>query len=162
MVERQLPKLIVRVRFPSPAPQVEPQVKQFFRSVGLAGRGPSVTVRAISGPLASGDQHAGRAVLVVVALGLFGLYVDVDRVGDRLGPRAGRSSLRVRCRGPCGPSGPEMTAQELAAAPSAAPTPYVHEVVTACQNSGRSVAVVSNNSARTCLLYTSPSPRDTR
>ena len=47
----------------------------------------------------------------------------------------------------------EMTAQELAAVPSAAPTPYVHEVVTACQNSGRSVAVVSNNSARTVHAY---------
>jgi phosphoglycolate phosphatase len=40
-----------------------------------------------------------------------------------------------------------MTDQELAAVATAAPTPYVHEVVTACQNSDRSVAVVSNNSA---------------
>ncbi len=47
----------------------------------------------------------------------------------------------------------EMTAQELAAVLSAAPTPNVHEVVTACQNSGRSVAVVSNNSARTVHPY---------
>ncbi len=47
----------------------------------------------------------------------------------------------------------EMTDQELAAVPSAAPTPYVHEVVTACQNSGRSIAVVSNNSARTVHAY---------
>jgi len=47
----------------------------------------------------------------------------------------------------------EMTDQELAAVPTAAPTPYVHEVVTACQNSGRSVAVVSNNSARTVHAY---------
>ncbi len=47
----------------------------------------------------------------------------------------------------------EMTDQELAAVPTAAPTPYVHEVVTACQNSGRSVAVVSNNSARTVHTY---------
>ena len=35
----------------------------------------------------------------------------------------------------------EMTDQELAAVPTAAPTPFVHEVVTTCQNSGRSVAV---------------------
>jgi phosphoglycolate phosphatase len=41
----------------------------------------------------------------------------------------------------------EMTHQELAAVATAAPTPYVHEVVTACQNSGRSIAIVSNNSA---------------
>ena len=47
----------------------------------------------------------------------------------------------------------EMTDQELAAVPTAVPTPYVHEVVTACQNSGRSVAVVSNNSARTVHAY---------
>ena len=47
----------------------------------------------------------------------------------------------------------EMTDLELAAVPTAAPTPYVHEVVTACQNSGRSVAVVSNNSARTVHAY---------
>jgi HAD superfamily hydrolase (TIGR01549 family) len=47
----------------------------------------------------------------------------------------------------------EMTSQELAAVPTAAPTPYVHEVVTACRNSGRSVTVVSNNSARTVHAY---------
>jgi HAD superfamily hydrolase (TIGR01549 family) len=47
----------------------------------------------------------------------------------------------------------EMTDQELAAIPTAAPTPYVHEVVTACHDSGRSVAVVSNNSARTVHAY---------
>jgi len=47
----------------------------------------------------------------------------------------------------------EMTGQELSAVPTAAPTPYVHEVVTACQNSGRSVTVVSNNSARTVHAY---------
>jgi phosphoglycolate phosphatase len=47
----------------------------------------------------------------------------------------------------------EMTDQELAAVPTAAPTPYVHEVVTACQNSGRSVAVVSNNSSRAVHSY---------
>jgi len=47
----------------------------------------------------------------------------------------------------------EMTGQELAAVATAAPTPYVHEVVTACQNSGRSVSVVSNNSARAVRSY---------
>ena len=47
----------------------------------------------------------------------------------------------------------EMTGQELAAVATAAPTPYVHDVVTACQNSGRSVSVVSNNSARAVLAY---------
>jgi phosphoglycolate phosphatase len=47
----------------------------------------------------------------------------------------------------------EMTDQELAAVPTAAPTPYVHEVVTACQNSGRSIVVVSNNSSQTVHAY---------
>jgi phosphoglycolate phosphatase len=47
----------------------------------------------------------------------------------------------------------EMTNLELAAVPTAAPTPYVHEVVTACQNSGRTVAVVSNNSAAAVHAY---------
>jgi phosphoglycolate phosphatase len=46
-----------------------------------------------------------------------------------------------------------MTDQELSAVATAAPTPYVHEVVTACQNSGRSVAVVSNNSAAAVHSY---------
>jgi phosphoglycolate phosphatase len=47
----------------------------------------------------------------------------------------------------------EMTDQELAAVATAAPTPYVHEVVTACHNSDRSVAVVSNNSAAAVHSY---------
>jgi len=47
----------------------------------------------------------------------------------------------------------EMTDQELAAVATAAPTPYVREVVTACQTSGRSVAVVSNNSAAAVHSY---------
>jgi beta-phosphoglucomutase-like phosphatase (HAD superfamily) len=47
----------------------------------------------------------------------------------------------------------EMTDQELAAVATAAPTPYVHEVVTACRNSGRSVAVVSNNSVAAVHSY---------
>jgi hypothetical protein len=49
MVERQLPKLIVRVRFPSPAPSLKPQVKRLFRSPGLTGPRSAVTVRAING-----------------------------------------------------------------------------------------------------------------
>ena len=47
----------------------------------------------------------------------------------------------------------EMTNLELTAVASAAPTPYVHDVVTACQNSGRSVSIVSNNSARAVHAY---------
>ena len=47
----------------------------------------------------------------------------------------------------------EMTGQELIAVATAAPTPYVHDVVTACQNSGRSVSIVSNNSSRAVHSY---------
>ena len=47
----------------------------------------------------------------------------------------------------------EMTDLELAAVATAAPTPYVHDIVTACQNSGRTVSIVSNNSARAVHAY---------
>lgn len=47
----------------------------------------------------------------------------------------------------------ELTELEVTAAATAEPTPYVHETVTACRNSGRSVAVVSNNSARAVYAY---------
>jgi phosphoglycolate phosphatase len=47
----------------------------------------------------------------------------------------------------------EMADQEVAAVPTARPTPYVHEVVTSCRDSGRSVAVVSNNADRAVRAY---------
>ena len=47
----------------------------------------------------------------------------------------------------------EMTDLELAAIATAAPTPYVHEVVTASRDSGRTIAVVSNNSAIAVRSY---------
>ena len=47
----------------------------------------------------------------------------------------------------------EMADQEQAATATARPTPYVHEVVTSCRDSGRAVAVVSNNSARAVRTY---------
>jgi HAD superfamily hydrolase (TIGR01549 family) len=47
----------------------------------------------------------------------------------------------------------EMSDLELAAVATAAPTPYAHEVVTACRDSGRPVVVVSNNSARAVCTY---------
>jgi phosphoglycolate phosphatase len=47
----------------------------------------------------------------------------------------------------------ELTEQEVAAVATAQPTPYVHEVITACRESGRSLAVVSNNSARAVGTY---------
>jgi phosphoglycolate phosphatase len=47
----------------------------------------------------------------------------------------------------------EMTELEVTAVATAQPTPYVHEVVAACRNSSRSLAVVSNNSARAVHTY---------
>ena len=47
----------------------------------------------------------------------------------------------------------ELTEQELAAVPSARPTAYVQDVVTSCCESGRAVAVVSNNSDRAVRAY---------
>ena len=50
---------------------------------GLTSRGSSDTVRAISGPLASGDQDAGRPVFAVASPGVLGLDMRVDGVRDR-------------------------------------------------------------------------------
>ena len=47
----------------------------------------------------------------------------------------------------------EMADQEVAAVPTARPAPYVHEVVTSARESGRTVAVVSNNSERAVRAY---------
>jgi phosphoglycolate phosphatase len=46
-----------------------------------------------------------------------------------------------------------MADLELAAVATARPTPYVHDVVTSCRDSGRSVAVVSNNADRAVRSY---------
>lgn len=47
----------------------------------------------------------------------------------------------------------EMTDLEVTAVATAKPTPYVHEVLAACQETGRTAAVVSNNSARAVHTY---------
>jgi phosphoglycolate phosphatase len=47
----------------------------------------------------------------------------------------------------------EMADQELAAIATSRPTPYVHEVVTSCRDSHRSIAVVSNNSDKAVRSY---------
>ena len=47
----------------------------------------------------------------------------------------------------------EMADQELTAITTAEPIPYVHEVVTSCRDSGRQVAVVSNNADRAVRAY---------
>ncbi len=47
----------------------------------------------------------------------------------------------------------EMADLEVAAASTAKPTPYIHEVLAGCRESGRTVAVVSNNGARAVNTY---------
>ena len=47
----------------------------------------------------------------------------------------------------------ELADQELAAVATAKATPYVHDVLGACRESGRAVAVVSNNSERAVQTY---------
>lgn len=47
----------------------------------------------------------------------------------------------------------ELTAVESAAVTTAAPTPYVHEVLTACRDSARPVAIISNHSAAAVRAY---------
>jgi beta-phosphoglucomutase-like phosphatase (HAD superfamily) len=47
----------------------------------------------------------------------------------------------------------ELTAQEVAAAATAEPTPYIHDVLVACRETGRITAVVSNNSQRAVETY---------
>lgn len=47
----------------------------------------------------------------------------------------------------------ELTEQELTAVPTARPGPYVHDVVTSARQSGRTIAVVSNNSQRAVQAY---------
>jgi phosphoglycolate phosphatase len=46
-----------------------------------------------------------------------------------------------------------MTDLEVEAVPTAEPTPGVHAVITSCRESGRTVTVVSNNSARAVRAY---------
>jgi phosphoglycolate phosphatase len=47
----------------------------------------------------------------------------------------------------------EMADLEVAAVPTAEPTPYVHEVLASARESGRIVGVVSNNSIRAVSAY---------
>jgi phosphoglycolate phosphatase len=47
----------------------------------------------------------------------------------------------------------EMSDLEVTAVATAKPTPYVHEVLAGCRETGRTVAVVSNNSARAVNAY---------
>ncbi|HUY49687.1 MAG TPA: HAD hydrolase-like protein [Streptosporangiaceae bacterium] len=46
-----------------------------------------------------------------------------------------------------------MTDLELAAVPTAEPAAYVHEVITSCRESGRTLTIVSNNSAQAVHAY---------
>ena len=68
MAEHQLPKLIVRVRFPSSAPRIKAQVGSSFRTLGLRRIASRPHRRAISGPLAPvqvAQQAAWRQPIAV-------------------------------------------------------------------------------------------------
>jgi phosphoglycolate phosphatase len=47
----------------------------------------------------------------------------------------------------------ELTDLETAAVPTAAPTAYAHEVLVACRDSARPVAIISNNSSQAVRAY---------
>ncbi len=47
----------------------------------------------------------------------------------------------------------ELTELECAAVATAAPTPHINDVISACRNSARSVAVISNNSEKAVRAY---------
>jgi phosphoglycolate phosphatase len=47
----------------------------------------------------------------------------------------------------------EMADLEVAAVPTADPTPYVHQVIASARESGRTIGVVSNNSTRAVNAY---------
>jgi HAD superfamily hydrolase (TIGR01662 family) len=47
----------------------------------------------------------------------------------------------------------ELTRIESSAVPTARPTAYAHDVITACRESGRGVAIISNNSERAVRSY---------
>lgn len=47
----------------------------------------------------------------------------------------------------------EMSDLEVAAVPTADPTPYVHQVIASARESGRTIGVVSNNSPRAVNAY---------
>lgn len=47
----------------------------------------------------------------------------------------------------------ELTELECAAVATATPTPHVNDVITACRDSARSVAVISNNSEKAIRVY---------
>jgi hypothetical protein len=73
MAEHQLPKLIARVRFPSPAPTTKAQVAKVFRSLGLVRLGDLGEWRAINGPLARRDEDPGCSAVIVALVVLLRL-----------------------------------------------------------------------------------------
>jgi hypothetical protein len=79
----ELPKLTVRVRFPSPAPNPKAQAGDSLPNLGLARSDGDSGRRAISVQLARGHQEPGHAVLAIVTA-LLGLNVRVDRISYRL------------------------------------------------------------------------------
>ena len=84
--DKPVPKLIVRVRFPSPAPRAKARSGPVIICCSRRPREPLLIVRAISVPLARGGQDFGRAFAVLV---LLALDVSVDGARDELVGAAG-------------------------------------------------------------------------
>src|SRR5579875_3241665 len=83
MAEPQPSKLVMRVRFPSPAPIVPAQVAARIRASGARSAMQLSLARAINGPLADRREASRRAVVIVSAPTL-SLDMSVDAVGDDL------------------------------------------------------------------------------
>ena len=80
----RVPKLIVRVRFSSPAPPVPAQVKAGVHACNLIASWLLLIFRAISASLAHRGERTCRTVVVLAPLGL---DMRIDRARDRLGRR---------------------------------------------------------------------------
>jgi hypothetical protein len=108
MAEHQLPKLTVRVRFPSPAPRSKAQVRKWFPNLGLARSSKASSrlcnLRAISlrapGARPRCLRHRCCASQPGRACRSPRLWPCPHRA-----PHAGRSSRLAHCRAPCAPSG---------------------------------------------------------
>ena len=100
MVEPQPSKLVMRVRFPSPAPTRSSQVRAGFLARSLIICQPQLIFRAMNVPLTRRDQHPGRAVVPVVLVAALGLDVGVEPSRDG---RIGAASLVLVDQGGASP-----------------------------------------------------------
>jgi hypothetical protein len=83
MVEPQPSKLVMRVRFPSPAPLKSPGQKPTRSRLGRSGDVPAKP-RAINVPLPRRDEHAALPIISAALTPTLGLDMSIDRARDRL------------------------------------------------------------------------------